>query len=181
MAERELNQSRVPNPPSPGVARPSMVGQARVLSAYDTRPINAYDTTLTGWGDIVSAAGIATTSVTFPIPAGYTFVLREFGHIITPAIVGYPANPTTAGKGIIVTIGNNFSGLPGLTTMNLMQAEEALKTHAIIGSQTNLTYFLSIVEDVANQFNASFLYVKLSGNLILSSALSLNQQVGSNS
>lgn len=150
-----------------------------VTSVYPVLPVNAHSFAYSAWAAITSAAGIATSSLNFIIPQGYVAVLRKISHVISPAIMGYPSNPATPGKGIIINITNNVSGMPDISPMNLMQAESNVPVYGLFRPLSNMGYSLSINEDVAGQFGSSFLWVQMIGDLLSEKSLPLALQVGS--
>ncbi len=151
----------------------------KVTSTYPVLPLNAHSFNYTGWAAITSAAGIATAAINFVLPSGYVGVLRAVSHVISPAIVGYPSNPPTPGKGIIIAITSNVSGMPDISPMNLMQAESNVPVYGLFRPLTNMGYGLSIIEDVAGQFGSSFLWVQMTGDLLSEKSMPLAMQVGS--
>lgn len=153
--------------------------QPKVTSVYPVLPLNARSFAYSAWAAITSAAGIATASINFVIPQGSVAVLRSVSHVISPAIAGYPANPATPGKGIIVNITGNVSGMPDISPMNVMQAESNISVFGLFRPLTNMGYNLSIVEDVAGQFGSSFLWVQMIGELLSEKSMPLAMQVGS--
>lgn len=156
-----------------------MADKLGVTSVYPVLPLNAHSFAYSAWAVITSAAGIATAAINFVIPQGYVAVLRSFSHVISPAISGYPANPATAGKGIIVNITSNVSGLPDISPMNLMQAESNVIAYGLFRPLSNMGFNLSINEDVAGQFGSSFLWVQMVGDLLSEKSRALSEQVGS--
>ncbi len=165
--------------PTPGASAHTPMATGHVLSVYPILPVNAHTFLYAAWSAMTSVAGISTGGVSFTVPLGYTAVLRRASHIITPAITGYPASPTTAGKGIIVNVTLNVSALPDLTNMVLMQTEIDRPVYGLFPALSNMGYTVSINEDVAGQFGSSYLWVQLSGELIATRNGPLNTQIAS--
>jgi hypothetical protein len=153
------------------------IAHRTVTSTFDARPINGADFSTSGYVTITSVAGVATATFNYNVPKGYTAIFRRVSHQIIAALVGYPAAPLVAG-GVLTTLLVNNSAVANYQNMNFGQYSDNVSVYFIAAQGNKVTYSLSIVEDVAGQFNGKAFYVELGGTLLLSNDLPVNEQIG---